>query len=189
MNQDHRPFGPLTPYMGVWTGTGIDTVPDGKGGSTRTPFIQQVTLEAIPMLTYGGQTVRALRYGCLDWATDAKSTPASMFPVFEENGYFIWIPEKNLVVLQVSNPRGLSMLASGRPNPDNSFKVTTTGSGGARNVLVTPYLYSFANVVGYETSVGPVSANTFRYANDTLLQMPDGSIFHQTDITTLTQYS
>ena len=28
-----------------------------------------------------------------------------------------------------------------------------------------------------------------RYANDTLLKLPDGSIFHQTDITTLKRYS
>lgn len=68
MAHDSRPLGPLTPYVGVWTGTGIDTVPDGKGGSTRTPFLQQLTFEAVPLLTYGAQTVRALRYSCVDWA-------------------------------------------------------------------------------------------------------------------------
>ncbi|MBP1293557.1 hypothetical protein M2192_007634 [Bradyrhizobium elkanii USDA 61] len=34
--QDRLPLGPLTRLIGVWTGTGIDTVPDSKGGSTRT---------------------------------------------------------------------------------------------------------------------------------------------------------
>jgi hypothetical protein len=189
MSDDQRPFGPLTAYIGAWTGSGIDTVPDGKGGSTRTPFIQQVRLEPIPLLTYGKQTVRALRYGCLDWATDDKSTPPTMFPVFEENGYWIWIPEQDAVVLQVSNPRGLSMLASGPPRSDGSFKVTTNGGQVGRGVLVTPYLHGFANVVGYETTVESLDANTFRYSNDTLLQLPDGSIFHQTDITTLKRYS
>jgi hypothetical protein len=184
--QEQQSFGPLTPLIGAWTGTGIDTVPDGKGGSTRTPFIQQVTLEAIPLLTYGSQTVRALRYSCLDWAIDDKSKPAAMLPVFEENGYFIWIPEKNSVVLQVSNPRGLSILAGGRPKPDGSFTVTTQGSDGG--VLVTGYLRPFANVVGYETSVELLNSETFRYSNDTLLKLPDGSIFHQTDVTTLKRY-
>jgi hypothetical protein len=186
MTQDQQSFGPLTPYIGVWTGTGIDTVPDGKGGSTRTPFIQQVTLEAIPQLTYGSQTVRALRYSCLDWAIDDKSQPATMVPVFEENGYFIWIPEKDSIVLQVSNPRGLSILASGRPKPDGSFTVTTQGSDDG--VLVTGYLHSFANAVGYEASVELLNSETLRYSNDTLLKLPDGSIFHQTDVTTLKRY-
>jgi hypothetical protein len=184
--QDQRPLGPLTPLIGAWTGTGIDVVPDGKGGSTRTPFIQQVTFEAIPLLTYGAQTVRALRYSCLDWAIDDTSKPANMLPVFEENGYFIWIPEKGSIVLQVSNPRGLSMLASGQPKPDGSFTVTSQGSDDG--VLVTGYLRPFANAVGYEASVELLSAGTLRYSNDTLLKLPDGSIFHQTDVTTLKRY-
>jgi hypothetical protein len=189
MTQDQRPFGPLTPYIGVWTGAGLDTVPDGKGGSIVTPFIQQVTLTVIPLLTYGKQTVRALRYGCLDWATDEKAQPQTMFPVFEENGYFIWIPEQDSVVLQVSNPRGLSILASGRPAPGDAFTVSTQGGDGGCGVLVTDYLDGFASVVGYATTVEPLDANTFRYSNDTLLQLPDGSIFHQTDVTTLKRYS
>jgi hypothetical protein len=184
--QDQRPLGPLTPLIGAWTGTGIDVVPDGKGGSTRTPFIQQVTFEAIPLLTYGGQTVRALRYSCLDWAIDDTSKPASMLPVFEENGYFIWIPEKGSIVLQASNPRGLSMLASGAPKPDGSFTVTSQASDDG--VLVTGYLRPFANAVGYEASVELLNSGTIRYSNDTLLKLPDGSIFHQTDITTLKRY-
>ena len=180
-------LGPLARYVGVWTGTGIDTVPDGKGGSVRTPFIQQVTLEVSPKLTYGGQTVRALRYGCLDWAIDDKAKPSTMFPVFEENGYFVWIPEKNSIVLQVSNPRGLSMLASGQPKSDGSFIVTTEGTAGG--TLITSYLHEFANAVGYQASFEPIDADTLTYANDTLLRLADGSIFHQTDITTLKRYA
>ncbi|HEY2876527.1 MAG TPA: heme-binding beta-barrel domain-containing protein [Reyranella sp.] len=180
-------LGPLARYVGVWTGSGIDTVPDGKGGLTRTPFIQQVTLEVVPRLTYGAQTVRSLRYGCLDWAIDEKATPKTMFPVFEENGYFTWIPEMESIVLQASNPRGLSMLASGQPKPDGSFTLTTDGTAGG--TLITSYLHGFANAVGYRASFEPIDADTLRYANDTLLQLPDGSIFHQTDITTLKRYS
>jgi hypothetical protein len=188
MIQDQRPFGPLTPYIGIWTGTGIDTVPDGKGESTSTPFIQQVTLAAIPLLTYGSQCVRALRYQCLDWAIDDKATPATMIPVYEETGYFIWIPEEHSVVLQVSNPRGLSVLASGRPEPAGSFKVTTEGCNGT-GVLVSTYLHLFVDVVGYEASVEPLDSQSFRYSCDTLLKLPNGPIFHQTDVTTLKRYS
>jgi len=173
----------------VWTGTGIDTVPDGKGGSTRTPFLQQLTFEEIPLLTYGNQTVRALRYSCLDWATDDSVQPATMFPVFEENGYFLWLPEPDTVVLQVSNPRGLSVLAMGRPGPDDSFTVTTLGGDDGRGVLVASALRPFANVIGYETTVQLLASGALRYANDTLLKLADGSIFHQTDITTLKRYS
>lgn len=189
MMGDSRPFGPLTPYIGVWTGAGIDTVPDGKGGATRTPFYQQLTFEPVPLLTYGGQTVHALRYSCLDWATDDSVEPATMFPVFEEVGYYLWLPAEDSVVLQVSNPRGLSALATGKPGPDDSITVTTLGGDDGRGVLVLSALRPFANVVGYETTVQLLAGGGLRYANDTLLKLSDGSIFHQTDITTLKRYS
>ena len=48
---------------------------------------------------------------------------------------------------------------------------------------------TFINVVGYETSVEPLDANTFRYANDTLLKLRDGTIFPQTDVATLKRQS
>jgi hypothetical protein len=188
MIQDQQPFGPLTPYIGVWTGTGIDTGPDGKGGSTSTPFIQQVKLAAIPLLTYGNQSVRALRYNCLDWAIDDKASPAIMSPVFEENGYFLWVPEEDSIVLQVSNPRGSSILAVGRAEPGGAFRVTTQDSNG-RGVLISTYLQLFANVVGYEASVELLDPQSFRYSCDTLLKLPNGAIFHQTDVTTLKRYS
>jgi hypothetical protein len=189
MVNDSRPFGPLTPYIGVWTGSGIDTVPDGKGGATRTPFLQQLTFEAVPLLTYGAQTVRGLRYACVDWATDDSSQPATMFPVYEESGYYLWLPDQDTVALQLANPRGLQALAMGAPAPDDSFTVTTAGGSDGRGVLVAASLRPFANVVGYETKVRLTSDGALHYANDTLLQLADGSIFHQTDITTLRRYS
>lgn len=180
-----KSFGPLAPLIGVWTGLGVDIVPDGKGGKISSPFIQQITLEVVPLLTYGRQTVRALRYACLDWGIDEKSTPGSMFPAYEENGYFIWTPEENTIVLQVSNPRGLSIVASGPPKPGDSFTVTAD----QKHVNVTRYLHNFEHVIGYEASVEFLGANTIRYANDTLLKLLDDSIFHQTGITTLRRYS
>ena len=189
VNKDTRPLGPLTPYIGVWTGTGIDTVPDGKGGATKTPFLQRITLEEGPLLTYGSQTVRALRYNCIDWATDQSEKPESLFPVFEECGYFVWIPEENTVALQVSNPRGISMMAIGTPNADDSFALSTQVSGGGCGVLVSKYLCTTENAVGYEASLKFLGDNELHYSNNTLLQMPDGSIFNQTDITTLKRYS
>ena len=185
MTDYRKSFGPLAPLIGVWTGFGIDIVPDGKGGKLSSPFLQQVTLEVIPLLTYGSQTVRALRYACLDWGINDKSKPESMFPVYEENGYFIWIPEENAIVLQISNPRGLGVLASGSPERGNSFTVTAE----QKHVSVTRYLHSFEQVIGYEASVEFLGADTIRYANDTLLKLGDGSTFHQTDTTTLKRYS
>ena len=149
MTDYRKSLGPLAPLIGVWTGFGIDIVPDGKGGKLSSPFLQQVTLEVIPLLTYGSQTVRALRYACLDWGINDKSKPESMFPVYEENGYFIWIPEENAIVLQISNPRGLGVLASGSPERGNSFTVTAE----QKHVSVTRYLHSFEQVIGYEASV------------------------------------
>lgn len=189
VGKDARPLGPLTPYIGVWTGSGIDTVPDGKGGATKTPFLQRITLEEGPLLSYGSQTVRALRYSCVDWATDQSETPESLFPVFEECGYFVWIPEENTVALQVSNPRGISMMAIGTPNADDSFSLSTQVSGGGCGVLVSHYLSSTENAVGYEASLKLLGENKLHYSNNTLLKMPDGSTFNQTDITTLKRYS
>jgi hypothetical protein len=175
----------------VWTGTGTDVVPDGKGGSISTPFLQQLTFEAVPLLTYSNdkQTVRALRYACRDWYVDNTTKPAPMFPVYEENGYYFWLPEENAVMLQLSNPRGLCALAYGLAAPDDSFTVTTKGSGNGRGILVATSLVPFANVVAYETKVKLSADGVLFYANDTLLQLPNNKIFNQTDITTLKRYT
>ncbi len=50
-------------------------------------------------------------------------------------------------------------------------------------------MHMFEDVVGYEASIEALDPDTFRYTSDTLLKLPDGSIFHQTDITTLKRYS
>jgi hypothetical protein len=174
-------FGPLAPLIGVWTGSGLDVVPDGKGGKTTTPFLQRLTFERAPKLTYGGQTVHALRYACLDWAVDGES----LFPVYEENGYFLWMPDEKRITLQVSNPRGLSMLASGTPEAHGAFTVAADQHG----VMTTKYLQGFENVVGYEAAVEHLAVDTIRYSTDVLLLLADNSIFHQTDVTTLKRYA
>jgi hypothetical protein len=179
-----KSFGPLAPLIGVWTGTGVDIAPNGKGGKSSTPFLQQITLEVIPLLTFGGQTVRASRYKCLDWGIEEEPKPQSMVPVYEENGYFLWFPESNAIVLQISNPRGLSIMASGSPKPDDSFTVTAD----PEHVRMTGALQTFQHVVGYAASVEYLGADSIRYTNDTLLKLPDHSVFHQTDTTTLRRF-
>lgn len=188
MSDDKTDYGPLGSYMGIWSGAGVDTVPDGKGGKTVTPFIQELTFEAAPLLGYGTQKVRALRYTCLDWATDMDARPPTMFPVFEERGYLIWVPEEGKVVLQVSNPRGLSMLALGTPDDQGSLHLSTQVPDSRYGVLVSNYLETVELPIGYEASLVLQGENQLKYTTDTLLQMPDGSTFHQTDITTLQRY-
>ncbi|MEO0369104.1 MAG: heme-binding beta-barrel domain-containing protein [Pseudomonadota bacterium] len=190
MNQTAIDFGPLASFIGTWTGSGIDTVPDGKGGSKATPFIQEITLQPIPKLGYGSQQVVALAYTCLDWATNDGVTPTTMFPVFEERGYWIWVAEEQQIVLQVANPRGLSMLAVGASDSNGGFKVTSD-DGNYQNgygVLVSEYLRTVAQPVGYEASVKLLASDEFHYSCNTILQLQDGSLFNQTDITTLKRY-
>jgi hypothetical protein len=166
----------------------MDTVPDGRGGKTVTPFIQEISFEAAPLLSYGSQKVHALRYTCMDWATDQKADPATMFPVFEERGYFIWVPEEGNIILQVSNPRGLSMLALGVPDEKDSFKVTTDIADSRYGVLASNYIETVEMPIGYEAALELQGDDQFLYTSNTLLKMPDGSIFNQTDITTLKRY-
>ena len=133
-------LGPLEAYIGTWSGTGIDTVPDGHGGSTNTPFLQQITLDPIAKLGYGSQEVTALAYTCLDWATDETADPATLFPVYEERGYWIWVESQGQVIIQVSNPRGLSMMAVGAFESNGGFSARGMMDENGAGVLVSNYL-------------------------------------------------
>jgi len=181
-------LGPLATYIGTWSGSGVDTVPDKQGGSIKTPFVQQITLDPIAKLGYGSQVVTALAYHCLDWAIDSSADPETMFPVFEERGYWIWIEEEQRIIIQVSNPRGLSMLAVGSADSQGGFKASGNMGDENAGVLVSKYLTTVEKPVGYEVAVTLLSPTEFHYSCNTLLELDDGSIFDQTDITTLQKY-
>lgn len=177
-------FGPLAPYIGVWNGNGIDIAPDDSGAPVEAPYVEEMILEPAPLLSYGGQEVHALRYQGKYWTSDGQLTP-----IYEENGYFLWIEQENLVVRQVSNPRGLSILAVGSPNPDNSFLVRADLGNSHAGLVLTQYLTQFANVISYESTFNITAENTICYRDDTVLDMGSKGLFHQTDTATLTRYS
>ena len=122
---DVSKLGPLKNFIGVWTGAGTDYAPGKnyrKGDQLiAEDYIQELTLEPMPILTYSAadQTVLGLRYLGKIWAVNKDNTDKfpSMFPVYEENGYALWIPSSEsdgktgTIVRQVSNPRGLSFMA------------------------------------------------------------------------------
>ncbi|MEQ8860858.1 MAG: heme-binding beta-barrel domain-containing protein [Pseudomonadales bacterium] len=189
MSNDETAYGPLKTFIGVWTGTGIDTVPDESGRPVSTGFFQKLEFAAGPILTYGKQTVRALRYACEDLATDDAAHPSTFFPVYEENGYFVWVEEQRRVVLQVSNPRGLSALAVGSVDAEGVLRVSTEGASGERGILVSGYFAQFSDITGYEAELSLQEPGTLHYSNCTRLRLPDGKPFRQTDVSTLRRYS
>jgi len=129
-------LGPLKKFAGVWSGAGVDWAP-GKDYQPlehdipieehlklleALPYWQEMQLEPMPLLTYSAadQTVTGLRYlgkiwGSKDSVVTGENYP-DFFPVYEENGYILWIPNKDdpsigTIVRQISNPRGLSFMA------------------------------------------------------------------------------
>lgn len=177
-------LGLLANLIGVWDGTGVDVAPGPDGGSAETPFLEEMKLEPVPVpvLSFGSQTVHALRYYGKIWINGKSFTP-----MYEENGYFLWIPEQSLIVRQVSNPRGASFLASGQAEA-GSTQFTVTAKRGDPNfgVLDTPYLEEvFYPVQGFESTFAS-DGNTLQYSETTILNV-NGQPFSQSDKAQLTR--
>lgn len=161
-------LGPLTKFAGVWSGAGMDWAP-GKDYQSpdhdipieehlkmlvAEPYWQEMILEPLPLLSYSasGQTVTGLRYLGKIWAnsnTKPESGYPDFFPVYEENGYVLWIPDDSsntgTVVRQISNPRGLSFMARAENISTDSqeFHVKChTDDDPNYGILQTPHLRS-----------------------------------------------
>lgn len=179
-------FNPLTQFVGTWYGNGLDIAP-GEEKLVEQPFTEELILEPVPAFSFGSQKVHALRY----WGRIFTENAPNFMPVYMENGFILWIPEQQKVIRQVSNPRGLSILASGSFTNDRTLSVASTREDINAGILITSYLDSLLQVRGYTSKLWleeSPSGIELVYEDDTILIGKDGKEFHQMDKARLKRY-
>ena len=187
-------LGPLKYLVGNWSGSGFDT---SKSGGT-VPYFHELILEPIPRLSYSSehQVLNSLRFVSKMWASEEAAKLNNFFPVYEENGYISWVPDKanasvGSIVKQVSNPRGVSFMAIADSISENATNVAlscTRDQVPDGGIIQAPQLTEiYYPVVGY-TSQWDVNNNELKVSDATILEIAENEYFHQTDESVLTRY-
>ena len=114
-------LGPLRALAGVWQGTvGADVHPN-KSGAKDQVFVEDYQAQPIDPQTNGPQLFYGLRYHTHITKPDKTAT------FHDQDGYWLWEPATNTVMLTASIPRGQVLLAGGQCDADaTTFTVKAT---------------------------------------------------------------
>jgi len=174
-------LGPLAALAGIWAGDqGIDIAPSSHGPA-QTNFRERITFEPMGPVTNGPQTLYALKYSTTAWPLDSQDA------FHEELGYWLWDAEAGMVMRCFIVPRGVNVLAGGIAEADDkAFTMAADVGSETFGISSNPFLDKAFKTVRYELSVTIHDANSFSYAEDTQLQIPNApALFHHTDSNTL----
>ena len=102
-------LGPLARLAGTWEGDKGDdvapSVPDR--GVAKSTYRERIVFEPIGSIQNHEQTLSGLRYRTTAWRIGSDD------PFHEEVGYWLWDPERELVMRCFLVPRGISVIAGG----------------------------------------------------------------------------
>jgi len=178
-----RNLGPLAPFAGVWEGTkGIDLAPDDdKVSVERNEFRERIVLEPIGLVENHEQSLYGLRYAKTAWRIGADDA------FHEEVGYWLWDAEAKQVMLTFIVPRGVTVLAGGRVEPDaKTMKLSAEVGSEVFGICSGPFLDEEFKTVRYDIELTVNDDGSFTYSQNTQLQIKGQSdIFAHTDENTL----
>ncbi|MFQ5444436.1 MAG: heme-binding beta-barrel domain-containing protein [Nitrospinales bacterium] len=177
-----RHLGPLARLAGVWEGDkGQDTAPSPDRGAETNEFRERMTFEPFGPVKNHEQVLFGLRYTTTAWPLGEDQ------PFHEELGYWLWDADQKQVMRCFLVPRGVTILAGGRVEPDaESFALTADVGSATYGICSNRFLNEAFKTVRYELKVDLPDAQTLRYEEDTLIQIkgkPD--LFHHLDSNTL----
>ena len=178
-------LGPLSRLAGVWEGDqGLDVAPE-RGGAEETPYRERLVLEPMGPVLNGPQLLYGLRYATTAWPIGAAD------PFHEEVGYWLWDPGAKMVMRAFIVPRGVSLLAGGKAEPDaTEFEMSAEVGAETFGVSSNPFLDETFKTVRFVVKVTIHEDGSFSYDEDTVLKIRDaGELFHHTDKNTLVRVS
>jgi len=192
MNNNDTPdpilnLGPLATLAGVWEGSkGADESPDEDRAQVgRNQFRERITLEPIGEVNNHEQSLFGLRYATVASRLGAEGS------FHEEVGYWLWDAANQQVMRCFTVPRGNSVLAGGTAAPDaTSFEMVAEVGSETYGICSNKFLAEQFRTVRYEVRIEIHSADSFSYAEDTVLEIPgQKELFHHRDANTLTRVS
>lgn len=174
-------LGPLRALAGVWQGTAGADVHPNKSGAKDQVFVEDYEAQPIDPQTNGPQLFYGLRYHTHITKPDKTAT------FHDQDGYWLWEPATNTVMLTASIPRGQVLLAGGQCDADaTTFTVKATLGAPDYGISSNPFLTAHFKTTAFSMTVTANPDGTWTYSEDTTMMISDRpDPFHHTDGNTL----
>lgn len=176
-------LGPLAPLAGVWEGTrGVDVAPK-QAGPRRQEFFERISLHPVDPGNNGPQVLYALRYHTWMCKPGEKGT------YHDQVGYWLWEPATGTVMHSLTIPRGQTVLAVGKAEPDSrQFTLRAERGSTDYGICSNPFLETNFRTDRFEITVTIHDDGTWSYDEDTVMQIKGQSEpFHHRDFNRLTR--
>lgn len=160
-------LGPLTGMAGIWEGKrGLDINPKEEG-PVKDPYIEHIELQPIDAQTNGPQLFYGLRYHTRIVQPDEVET------FHDQVGYWLWEPATGNILFTVSIPRGQTLMAVGKAEPNaKSFTVKAVRGSLTNGIVSNPFLEQSFTTESYEITVNINDDGTWSYDQTTLMTIP-----------------
>lgn len=175
-------LGPLATLPGIWEGEGgEDTAPSADRGTRVSRYRERLTFTPTGRVDNHEQVLFGLRYSTTAWRVGEPD------PYHEELGYWMWDATSGLVMRAFVIPRGIALLAGGSATADaKRFSLKAELGSKTWGIASNPFLDREFRTVRYELTVTSLTADSFSYDEDTVMEMKGrAELFHHTDRHTL----
>ncbi len=176
-------WGPLGALAGEWESDqgGLDRAYSHTEHEVLdTPYLERVTFKPFGPVDNGDQHLYGLDYKTAMWRGDEED------PFHTEVGYWLWDAATGEVLRGFVVPRGITVLAGGTAEADDTTFTMRADAGDARyNIGENAYLAKNASTLSYEVTI-TLGDGTWSYAETTMLRMREfAEPFAHTDHNTL----
>lgn len=178
---DDVDYGPLTLLAGTWRGDqGMDVAPDPTDNREENPYFETIVIEPAGQATNAErQDLSVLRYH----QVVSRKSDGGVF--HNESGYWMWDAQTGIVMLDLTIPRGVALVAGGRADGD-TIEVRARAGDEDWAIVQSPFMRDHARTVEFVRSV-TVSETTLAYRQTTYLDIYGERRFEHTDENTLTR--
>ncbi len=183
-------LGPLRYLQGTWEGEGgVDVSPSDYPPTDRcaveSKFREKMVFEPMGRVDNHEQQLFGLRYSTRAWRIGGEN------PFHEELGYWLWDPASQLVIRSFMPPRGITVMAGGRVEPDaREFRLEAESGSEIFGICSNPFLEKEFKTVRYTLHLKLVDEETLFYDEHMWLKIPSKQeLFDHRDVHTLKRTS
>lgn len=173
-------LGPLYWMAGKFEGEfGVDVSPKAEGPEEK-KYKEYYNLQPTDPQHNGPQCYYGLRYHTQIFADGEEET------FHDQVGHWLYEPETGNIMLTMSIPRGLTLIATGNaPKDAKTFKLTAARGGKSNGIISNPFLEEKFKVIKYEIEV-EIHKDGWSYHQETTMLIPNyDKAFVHSDAATL----
>lgn len=170
-------YGPLAGLIGTWSGDkGLDVSPE-PDGSEENPYFETIRFDPVGAVVNAGvQRLAAVRYH------QVVSRKSDRKPFHDQAGHWMWDASAGVVLQSVSIPRGVCVLASGRPETRGDAVILAVQAE-PEGIVQSAFMRDRARTTGFSHTI-TLRGDGLTYAETTRLEIY-GKTFDHTDGNTL----